>query len=97
MNFFLAFSLGVLILLGNMLYSLYSIKVMREHSQKLREYKSLREENLRLRGEIEKILNVKELERYAIRRGFKPFDWEEFVLPLFKEPSGTDHTRKHYR
>ncbi len=97
MNPFLAVGLGVLIFLANMLYSAYSIKILKEHSRKLSTYKSLKEENLRLRAEIEKMLNIKELERYALRRGFKPFNWEEFALILFKEPSKKGRTRKHRR
>ncbi len=97
MNPFLAVGLGVLIFLANMLYSAYSIKVLKEHSQKLSTYKSLKEENLRLRAEIEKMLNIKELERYALRRGFKPFNWEEFALILFKEPSKKGRTKKRRR
>jgi len=97
MNPFLAVGVGVLIFLGNLLYSAYSIKVLKEHSRKLSTYKSLKEENLRLRAEIEKMLNIKELERYALRRGFKPFNWEEFALILFKEPSKKGRTKKRRR
>ena len=89
--------MGVLIFLANMLYSAYSIKILKEHSQKLSTYKSLKEENLRLRAEIERMLNIKELERYALRRGFKPFNWEEFALILFKEPSKKGRTKKRRR
>ncbi|EDP75767.1 hypothetical protein [Hydrogenivirga sp. 128-5-R1-1] len=97
MNPFLAVGLGVLIFLANMLYSAYSIKILKEHSQKLSTYKSLKEENLRLRAEIERMLNIKELERYALRRGFKPFNWEEFALILFKEPSKKGRTKRRRR
>ena len=96
MNPFLAVGLGVLIFLANMIYSAYSIKVLKEHSEKLSTYKSLKEENLRLRAEIER-MHVKELERYALRRGFRPFNWEEFALILFKEPSKKDRSRKRRR
>ncbi len=94
MNPFLVVGLGVLIFVGNMIYSAYSIKVLKDHSRKLKEYKSLREENLKLKAEIEKILNVKKLERDALRRGFKPFNWEEFAIILFTEPEGKGRTKK---
>ncbi len=97
MSPFLLVGLGVLILLANMIYSAYSIKVLKEHSQKLSTYKSLKEENLRLRAEIERMLNIRELERYALQRGFKPFNWEEFALILFKEPSKKGRSRKRRR
>ncbi|RLJ70675.1 hypothetical protein BCF55_0956 [Hydrogenivirga caldilitoris] len=97
MNPFLIVGLGLLIFLANMLYSAYSIKVLREHSQKLSTYKSLKEENLKLRAEIENILNIRELERYALKQGFKPFNWEDFALILFKEPSEKGRTKKRRR
>ncbi len=97
MNPFYAVGLALLIFLGNMLYSAYSIKVLKEHSEKLSRYKSLKEENLKLKAEIEKMLNIKELERYALRHGFKPFNWEEFAIILFKEPSGKGRTKKRRR
>lgn len=94
MNLFIVVGIAVLIFLGNMIYSTYSIKVLKEHSEKLSTYKSLKEENLKLKAEIEKMLNIKELERYALRRGFKPFNWEEFAIILFKEPSKKGRTKK---
>ncbi len=94
MNPFLTVGIALLIFLGNMIYSSYSIKVLKEHSRKLTEYKSLKEENLRLKAEIEKMLNIKKLEQYALRRGFRPFNWEEFAIILFKEPSGKDQPKK---
>ncbi len=84
MNPFLAVAVGVLIFLGNMIYSAYSIKVLKEHSEKLKTYKSLKEENLKLKVQIERMLNIRELERYALRHGFKPFNWEEFAIILFQ-------------
>lgn len=97
MNPFLVVGIALLIFFGNMLYSAYSIKVLKEHSDKLSTYKSLKEENLKLRAQIEKMLNIKELERYALQRGFKPFNWEEFAIILFKESSKRDRTRKRRR
>ncbi len=94
MNPLLAVVLALLLFLGNMLYSAYSVKVLKEHSKKLRLYKHLREENLKLRARIEEFLNIKELERYALKKGFKPFNWEEFVIYIVTEPSEKDRTRK---
>jgi len=94
---FYAVFIGVLIFIGNMVYSTYSVKVLKEHSQKLTRYKKLKEENLKLKAEIEKILNVKKLERYALRQGFKPFSWEEFALILFKESPRKGRTKKRRR
>jgi hypothetical protein len=97
MNPFLAVGLGFLIFLGNLLYSSYSLKVVREHSRKLSTYKALKEENLRLRAEIEKMLNIRELERFALKRGFRPFSWEEFVIYMLREPSGKDRPKRRRR
>ncbi len=97
MNPFIITFLAVIVFLGNMIYSAYSVKVLREHSKKLKEYKSIKEENLKLRAQIEKMLNVKELERYALRYGFKIFNWEEFALLIFRESSEKDQPRKHRR
>jgi len=94
MNPFAVVGFAVLLFLGNMIYSAYSIKILREHSKKLSLYKSLKEENIRLRAEIERMLNVKELEKHAIRHGFKPFNWEEFALILLTEPEEKDQSRK---
>lgn len=85
--------LSVSLLVGNMLFSSYSIKLLKEYSAKLSEYRKLKEENLELRAKIEKELNLKDLERYALRKGFKPFRWEEFVLILI-ELSEKDRTKK---
>ena len=93
MNPFLVVLIALIIFLGNLFYSVYAIRVLKDHSQKLSLYKSLKEENLRLRAEIEKILSVEELEKYALSRGFKPFNWEEFALTLFREPSKKGRTR----
>ncbi len=94
MNPFVAVGIALLLFLGNMIYSAYSVKLLREHSRKLSTYKKLKEENLKLRAEIERMLNVKELERYAVRHGFRPFNWEEFALILFTEPEERDQPRK---
>lgn len=91
---FVVVGIALLIFLGNMIYSAYSIKVLKEHSEKLSRYKSLKEENLKLRAQIEEMLNIKELERYALKRGFKPFNWEEFAIILFKEPPKKGRTKK---
>ncbi len=93
MNPFIVVLIALIIFVGNLFYSVYAIRVLKEHSEKLSLYKSLKEENLRLRAEIEKILSVEELERYALSRGFKPFNWEEFALMLFKEPSRKGRTK----
>jgi hypothetical protein len=97
MNPFLILLIALVIFIGNLFYSVYSIKILKDHSLKLSAYKSLKEENLKLRAEIEKILSVKELERYAVRRGFKPFNWEEFAIILFREDGGKDRSRKRRR
>jgi hypothetical protein len=97
MNPFILLLTAVLLFIGNMIYSAYAVKVLKEHSDKLKEYKSLKEENLKLKAQIEKMLNIKELERYALRRGFKPFNWEEFAIILFKEPSRKGRTKKRHR
>ncbi len=97
MNPFLIVGIALLIFLGNMIYSAYSIKILKEHSEKLSRYKSLKEENLKLKAEIEKMLNIKELERYALRKGFKPFNWEEFAIILFRETSKKGQSKKRRR
>ncbi len=97
MNPFLAVGLGVLIFLGNLIYSSYSVKVLKEHSEKLSRYKSLKEENLKLKAEIEKMLNLRDLERYAVKRGFRPFSWEEFVAYILREPSERGRPMKRRR
>ncbi len=94
MNPFLIVLIALVIFLGNLFYSVYAIKILKDHSQKLSSYKSLKEENLKLRAEIEKMLSVKELERFALKRGFKPFNWEEFAIILFKEPSEKGQPKK---
>ncbi|HHJ63482.1 MAG TPA: hypothetical protein ENJ61_01095 [Aquifex aeolicus] len=97
MNPFIVVLIALLIFIGNMIYSAYSVKVLREHSRMLSTYKNLKEENLKLRAEIERMLNVRELERYAVRHGFRPFNWEEFALILFTEPEEKDRSRKRGR
>ncbi|MDQ7038890.1 MAG: hypothetical protein Q9N26_06800 [Aquificota bacterium] len=97
MNPFLMVAVGVLLFLGNLLYSAYSLKVVREHSLKLNRYKTLKEENLKLKADIERLLNIKDLERYAVRRGFRPFSWEEFVIYVLTEPSGKGRSRERRR
>ena len=94
MNPFMIVFIALVIFLGNLFYSVYAIRILKDHSAKLSTYKSLKEENLRLRAEIEKMLSIEELERYAIKRGFKPFNWEEFAILLFKEPSERGQPRK---
>lgn len=79
--------MSVALLLASLLYSSYALKVSKEHTRKLTELKSLKEENLRLRAEIEKMLDIKEFKRWALRHGYQPFNWEKFVLEAFTEPS----------
>ncbi len=86
----LVFSLlGVAFLLFilSLLYSSYALKVSREHARKLTELKHLKEENLRLKASIEKMLNIKAFKRWAVKHGYEPFDWEKFVLEDFIKPS----------
>jgi len=97
MNPFGVVAIALLIFIGNLIYSAYSVKVLREHSRLLSTYKDLKEENLKLRAEIERMLNVRELERYAIRHGFRPFSWEEFALILFTEPEEKDRSKERGR
>ena len=94
MNPVLLITIGVLFFLVNFFYSSYSLKILQEHSHKLTKYKMLKDENLKLRAQIENILNIKELERHALRHGFKPFDWEETVLILLTKPSRKDQPKK---
>lgn len=94
MNPFFLIAVGIFLFLINFLYSSYSLKVLKEHSHKLTEYKKLKDDNLKLRAQIESILNAKELERYALRHGFKPFSWEETVLFLLTEPSRKGQSKK---
>jgi len=97
MNPLLIVIIALVIFLGNLFYSVYAIRVLKDHSTKLSTYKSLKEENLRLKAEIEKMLSIEELERYAVRRGFRPFNWEEFAIFLFKEPSKKGQPRRRRR
>ncbi len=97
MNPFLTVCLAVLLFLCNLLYSTYSLKTVREYSLKLSKYKALKEENLKLKASIERLLNIRDLERYAVRRGFKPFSWEEFVIYVLTEPSGKGRSKKRRR
>jgi len=97
MNPLLAVVLALLLFFANMFYSAYSIKVLKDHSNRLKLYKHLREENLKLKARIESFLNIKELERYALKKGFKPFNWEEFVIYIVTEPSEKGRTRKKSR
>ncbi len=90
----LALFTAILLFGGNLLFSIYALDTLKEHSQKLRLYKSLKEENLKLRASIEKLLNVKELRKYAFRKGFRPFDWEELVIYIITEPSEKGRTKK---
>ncbi len=97
MNPLLAIGLALLIFIGNLIYSACSLRIVKEHSEKLSKYKALKEENLKIRAEIERMLNLRELERYALRKGFKPFSWEEFALFILREPSGRDRSKKRSR
>ena len=95
MNPFVVVGVALLIFLGNLLYSAYSLKVLKEYSEKLSRYKSLKEENLKIRAEIERLLNLKELERYALKRGFRYFNWDEFVLYILREPPERDQPKRN--
>ena len=80
-----------LLLFGlNFFYSVYALKVLKEHTNKLNTYMSLREENLQIRSKIERILSLEKLKDYARRHGFKDFDWDKFVLDVIREPSKRD-------
>ncbi len=76
---------ALFLFLINAIFSAYAVKVLKEYSENVKTYKKIREENLKLRVEIEKMLNMEKLEEYAKRKGFKEFSWEEFVIHVIFE------------
>ncbi len=92
--FFAMLFMGLAFLLAGLLYSSYALKVSKEHARKLTELKRLKEENLRLKAEIESMLDIEGFKRWALRHGYKPFDWEKFVLDRFTKPSRRGQSRE---
>lgn len=64
-----------LILLGvNFLYSAYSIDLSKDYAKKVSELKKEKERSLKLKAEVEELVNYKTVKSYAESAGFEPID-----------------------
>ncbi|MFN3471504.1 MAG: hypothetical protein ACK4LT_01535 [Aquificaceae bacterium] len=74
-----------LALLGiNLLYSAYSIDLSKDYAKKVSELKREKEKSLRLKAEIEELVNYKTVKGYAESAGFEPIDWSK--VKIVKNP-----------
>ena len=73
----------IFLLIFNLLYSLYSLRVWKDYTEKVLLYRKLQRENLILSKKIEDFFTYKRLKRYAKRRGFKDISPED--VEFFKE------------
>ncbi len=69
------FLISVLLLVINLMYASYAIKVSKEYTKKLSELRLQKERELKSNAEIEERINYSVAKEYARRNGFVPIDW----------------------
>ena len=75
---YLALSLFLIVL--NLLYSSWSIHIFKEYAKSFKSYKRETEKNLKLKAQIEGMVNYTSAKDYANSKGFTPIDWNKVTL-----------------
>lgn len=69
--------LSLMFLGVNLLYSAYTIDLSKDYAKKVSELKREKERSLKLKAEIEALVNYKTAKSYAESTGFEPIDWSK--------------------
>lgn len=72
--------LSAILLILNIIYSSFALKVAREHAQKVSLLKQQIELQSKLRLEIQSYINYKTARDYAIRKKYISIDWNRVKL-----------------
>ncbi|MCY0866082.1 MAG: hypothetical protein AB1353_04055 [Aquificota bacterium] len=64
----------------NLLYSAYTIDLSKDYAKKVAELKREKEKSLKLKAQIEELINYKTAKSYAESIGFEPIDWSKVKI-----------------
>ncbi|MEZ0361091.1 MAG: hypothetical protein ABWK04_04210 [Hydrogenobacter sp.] len=67
--------ISLVLVVANLLYSAYALKTSKDYAKKLAQLRAQMERQLKLRAEIEKLVNYATAKNYAKADGFIPIDW----------------------
>ncbi len=74
MKYFVGF---ITLMLANLLYSSYTIKVSKDYTKKVSMLKQEKEKNMKLKALIEKEVNYKTAKEYTNKAGYITVDWSK--------------------